>query len=390
MKSYKIKYKENEKIKYLNITCENIKEETLPSQILSIKEIKRLDFPKLSLKKSIKTKDLNLIFYELNIMLDSGLDLNTSLNILIKNKKDKELKVFLEQFKKSLINKEKLNLIFEQYDISPLIQSFWKLILKSGNINANIKALNTLLKQSNEFKNLFKKAIRYPIFLLVSFFLCLISIFSFVIPKFTSLFDQYKDTLPLATKLLLKVQFLFENYYMIFIFLFGFLGVCLYLLYKNNLLFRYKIDKFIFLYFTKNYELYKFFLIMEIMLKNKYEFYQSLEYSKIIITNKFLLEKVQLIEKSLKMGKQIAPSFSKIGIFDDMVLNLINTAQMSNSLELCIAELENIYKTRFNDKVNFMFSLIEPIFLLVIMSLIIWIFLAIFIPIWNMQEMMRT
>ncbi len=389
MKSYKIKYKENDEIKYLNISSNNLKKEELPSQILNIKEVKKFDFSKVFLKKKIKTKDLNLIFYELNMMLESGLELNTSLNILIKNKKDDNLKVFLEEFKESLINKDKLNTIFEEYEVNPLIKSFWTLILKSGDINSNIKALNTLLKQNDDLKDLFKKAIRYPMFLLISFFLSLVSIFSFVIPKFTSLFEQYKDNLPLATKFLLKVQFFFENYYFYFIICFFALLLFLYFIYKKNFYFRYKVDKFVFLYLSCDYELYKFFLMMEIMLKNKYEFYQSLQYSKIICENRFLLEKINLIEKSLKIGKEISFSFSKVGIFDDMVLNLINTAQMSNSLELCTSELKKIYKTRFDKKTNFIFSLIEPLFLVVIMGLIIWIFLAIFMPIWDMQGMMK-
>ncbi len=389
MKSYKIKYKEDDKIKYLTISSDNLQQEKLPSNILNIKELKSFDFDNIFSKKKIKTKDLNLIFYELNMMLNSGLDLNTSLNILIKNKKDNNLKIFLEEFKKSLINKDKLDLIFEEYEVASIIKSFWKLILKSGNINSNIIALNTLLKENDELKSVFKKAIRYPLFLMISFFLSMITIFSFVIPKFTSLFEQYKDNLPFATELLLKVQFFFENYFLYFLFVFFILCFFMYFLYTKNFGFRYKFDKCLFLYFTKNYELYKFFLIMDIMLKNKYEFYKSLEYSKIIIENKFLLEQINMIEKSLKMGKQISFSFSKLDVFDDMVLNLINTAEVSNSLEVCMGELKSIYKQRFKEKINFIVSLIEPVFLSTIMLLIVWIFLAIFIPIWNMQELMR-
>ena len=55
-----------------------------------------------------------------------------------------------------------------------------------------------------------------------------------------------------------------------------------------------------------------------------------------------------------------------------------------------INEIRKIYKNRFYDKMNLLTSLIQPIFLIVIMALILWIVLAIFMPIWNMGTMINT
>lgn len=83
-------------------------------------------------------------------------------------------------------------------------------------------------------------------------------------------------------------------------------------------------------------------------------------------------------------------SFSKTKLFDDIVLNLINTGEISNSLVITIDEIKKIYKNRFNDKINLLTSLIQPIFLIVIMGLILWIVLAIFMPIWDMGNMIKV
>ena len=55
----------------------------------------------------------------------------------------------------------------------------------------------------------------------------------------------------------------------------------------------------------------------------------------------------------------------KTQIFDDIVLNLINTGEVSNSLGITIDEIKKIYKNRFYDKINLLTSLIQPIFLIV-------------------------
>ena len=99
---------------------------------------------------------------------------------------------------------------------------------------------------------------------------------------------------------------------------------------------------------------------------------------------------MRLIDNLLQNGKSINHSFFKTQIFDDIVLNLINTGEVSNSLGITIDEIKKIYKNRFNDKMNLLVSLIQPIFLIIIMGLILWIVLAIFMPIWDMGNMIKV
>ena len=129
---------------------------------------------------------------------------------------------------------------------------------------------------------------------------------------------------------------------------------------------------------------------MDIMLKSNYELHKAFISSKILLKNKYLLDKMRLIDNLLQNGKSINYSFFKTQIFDDIVLNLINTGEVSNSLAITIDEIKKIYKNRFNDKMNLLVSLIQPIFLIIIMGLILWIVLAIFMPIWDMGNMIKV
>ena len=166
--------------------------------------------------------------------------------------------------------------------------------------------------------------------------------------------------------------------------------------YKSKNKFRYFIHKIlvtrIFLikdvYF--NMQMYKLFLLIDIMLESNYEFYKAFISSKILLENKYLLDKMLIIDNLLQNGKSINDSFLKTQIFDDIVLNLINTGEISNSLSITINEIKKIYKNRFYDKMNLLTSLIQPVFLIVMMTLILWIVLAIFMPIWNMGTMINV
>jgi general secretion pathway protein F len=397
MKKYKVKYQNNSGVQTLLIETSDISKENLPSNILNIKEIKsfnKVDF--FQRKKIIKEKVLLGIFYELNLMLKSNITLSDALDILIKNRKEKIVLEFLQTLKYSFSSSKKVSEELSIFKINYLVGSFLDISQNSGNIVANVKALSELLSESYEIKKNFIKSITYPIILLISFFLSLISIFYFVIPKFKVIFEQTNTELPLATKVLLNVQYLFENYLILILVFSLFLCSTLILFYKKDEKFKYFIHKVSIsnIYLIKdiylNMQLYKLFLFLDIMLKSKYEFHKSLISSKVLIKNKYLLDKISIIDNLLQNGKNISFSFSKTEIFDDITLNLINTGEVSNSLDVTICEIKKIYKNRFNDKINLLTSMIEPFFLVSIMSLILWIVLAVFMPIWDMGNIIKV
>lgn len=397
MKTYILTYQNSGEIKNLTIKTDDLSKENLPSNIINIKEsnLSSFDFRFIH-KYSLNKKEINLLFYELNLMLNANISINDALEITHKNRKNKNLQLFITQIKGSFSNVLSIEDVLKNFKVDFLIISFLKLSKESGNISANIQALNSLLIENEEIKKSVKKSISYPIILLVSFLFSLHSIFFFVIPKFKTIFDSFQGELPFATKLLLKTQYIFENYSLLLVSIFSLITLFLIFLYKTNPNISFIFDKilikniFLIRDVYLNMQLYKIFLILEIMLKSNYEFHKALILSEILLKNKYLLDRIRLIDKLLQNGKNIKNSFEESGIFDDIVLNLLNTGEISNSLVITVGEIKKIYKNRFDEKVALLTSLIQPIFLVVIMSLILWIVLAIFVPIWDMGNMIKV
>lgn len=396
MKKYKIKYQDEKRIKILILKTSDISKETLPINIISIKEVKvKNHFLFLDLDKKISDKEINLLFYELNIMLEANITFNDALDILIKNKKNKKIIVFLESIKYSLTNSSSIIQSIKKFNVNYLVGAFLEISQNTGNISLNIKTLYLLLEENTKIKEDFIKSIRYPLVLMISFFISLISIFYFVIPKFELIFAQTTNELPFATKVLLQTQFFFEN---IFIYILIFLVVffiSLFYFYKNSDKTKYFIDKFFVKHFFLikdiylNMQVYKVFLILDIMINSNHELHKAIIFSKVLLKNQYLLDKIALIDNLLQNGKSISYSFSQTQIFDDIVLNLIHTGEISNSLNITVKEIKKIYKIRFNEKIKLLTALVEPVFLLTIMGLVLWIVLAIFMPIWDMGNMIK-
>ena len=397
---YKIIYQDDETVKTKIIEAESLENIILPKNTIEVKKeffSIKIDFlSDFFAKKYIKEKELISLFYELSLMLDSKILLDEALDILIKNKKDKNVLDFLKTLKYSFSKSLDIEKSLENFKINPLIKSYFKITQESGNVASNIKSLSVMLSDNYEIKKNFIKAMTYPFILITSFFFSLIGIFKVVVPKFEFMFTNNKMELPLATKILFITKDLFENYLTILTISLLTLLFILIFIYKNSEKLRYKIDvilvKRLFLIsdLYKYKSFYTYFVVLDILLKSKYEFHESLVKAKILLNNNYLLDKISQIENLLKSGKSVSSAFESAKLFDDITISLLNTGEITNSLEVIINEIKNIYKKRFDEKLKLFTLLIEPIFLVIIMALIIWIILAVFVPLWSMGDMLKV
>ena len=395
MKKYNITYQKNGEIKnqiVTDIELELIKKEF---DILTIKAKKSIFEIKFKNRVRVPKKELLLIFFELNLMLESNINISDAIDILIKSKKNKKTQKFLQAMNYALSISMPISEVLDEFVIEDFVKDFLNISQNSSNLARNVDAIYHLLKEQDSIKKSFYKALGYPIFLFFTFLASLFIIFSFVIPSFKSIFQNQIENLPQSTKILLNMEIFFKEYSLIFIIIVSFLILFLIFLYKISKKFEYFLDytfiKYIpiFSIVLRNLQLYKLFLVVDIMQKSKYEFHKAFLNSKLLVKNKYLLDKIRIIDSLLENGKSICFAFKDVNIFDDIILNLLNTGEVTNSLEIVVPEIKNIYKHRFENSVNLMISIIQPLFLLIIASMILFIVLAIFTPIWEMGSLIK-
>lgn len=389
---YKVTYQENGEIKSKIIETHNIEEELMPPNLIEVRRL-GLDL-NISLFKKIKDKDLKNSLYELSMMLNSKILLDDALDILIKNEKKTIMQEFLKTLKISFSNSKDIDKSLAGFNVNPLVKSFFKITQDSGNATSNINSLSELIRDNYELKKEFIKTITYPFILCITFFLALIGILEFVVPNFQSLFEKTNIELPYATVLLLITKDIFDNYIFTIISTILILILVFIFLYGNTDFVKKKIDKilvkhlFVISDLYKLKKLYTYFVVVDILLQSKYDFFESLVKSKVLLKNQYLFDKITQIENLIKSGKSVRFAFESTKLFDDVTLNLISTGEFTNSLDDVVNEIKNIYKKRFDDKLKLFSLLVEPLFFIIIMALVVWIILAIFVPLWSMSEML--
>ena len=399
MKKFKITYQENSKIKTITLKANSIDEIDLPLNIINIKKSSAnplINFFNHPIEFN-KSKNTITLFNELNIMLKSRLPLAEAINILKKSTKNQQISNILNSIENALKNGKPIHKTLEIYKnyFGQLPISFFKLGEQNGNLNDSINSLSIVLNSIEENKKQIISSLSYPLTLFIMLGLSMVFIFTFVMPNFDYIFMMYKEDLPLATKLLLNTKEILIDY-------FGFMVAALLAIillfifkYKNSLNFRYKIDRILVsnipilstMLFLSSY--HRFFLSTKLLLESKYQFQTAFNNSKIIVNNSYLQKKLDIISSNINNGKSIANAFEESLIFDDFTIRLINTGEKSNSLEIVIGEIEKIYKQKLDRNIKLFSSMIEPVFLLFITVLIIWLVLAIFLPIWQIGSVIK-
>ena len=388
---YKITYQENNKLKYKIIKIddnEDIKKSTLlPSNIIKIKQLDKI-------KKDFKIfknnkKDIYSLFKQLNIMLNSSLTLNQSIELLLKANQDKILKDILLTIESAIKTAQPIDKALENYKkylgTTPIL--FLKLGIENGNIKESIDSLVSVLSEDLNSNEKFKDAIRYPIILLISLFISMAMIFIYVIPNFEFVFNMLGDDIPLATKSLLFIRDIIENYYyIVFLILFS-IPIVGYTIYKK---YRYFFDKAIILNIPvfsrvmQDYYFYRLFLSISIIVKSKYQFQVAILNSRNIVQNKYIQNAMNNILINIKNGTSIAKSFEDTKLFDALAIKLLYTAEHTNQYELILQDITVFYKQRFQDSLKNFSTFIEPIMILLISLIVLWLIMAIMLPVWNM------
>lgn len=396
MIEYKVYFQENGKLKIKNFRANNIK---------LLKE--NIDFPnnviKIKKKNSLKSINIDIVifkdykklllnsFKQINTMLQAKLTFNSAIKLFLENKQDPFIEKFFSDIDYIISNSYDFHRLLKNHEkhIDKSVILFLELGLQRGNIKQAVSSLVNILDQDIKTTKQIKDTLRYPFILIISVISSLIMIFNYVIPNFEFIFKSFSGELPVSTKLLISFQNLISDYwYIVLIVLFASFGIVA-VFYKRNKKLFHKIYLLKIPFFSKvvqSYLYYKMFLSLYIIVNSKYQFQIAIEHSKDMTQNIYLKGCISDMIIKIKKGKSIATAFEDTKLFDNITIQLLYTAQHSNRYDEVLSDLTIMYKQRFQESIKNFISIINPILILIISLIILWIILAVMTPTWSLSS----
>ena len=333
---------------------------------------------------------------QLYVMLDAGISIDVALSQAVEGIKDKKLKRILEDVYNKINSGYSLVEAFGSYEknFGVITIAMIKLGEESGDIAGAIRDLSNILTEIEENRKRFKKATRYPMFIIIAMIIAFTVVILFVIPPFKAIFAQLGSQLPLPTRFLLWIEWAIRKYALFIIFLsIVIFGVMNYF-YNKNEDFHIFIDKkmlkiYILGKVIKLAMIGRFVYILQSLIKSGIPIVTSVDISLSIVENAYLEKKLALIKDEIVKGGSIADGFKNTDLFEPMIIQMIRAGEDSGSLTKMFEKVSDYYLKEYRYIVDNIAVLIEPLLIAAIAGFVFTLALGIFLPMWNLTEAVK-
>ena len=337
--------------------------------------------------KKLSHLQIALFTRELATLLESGLTLDRSLQILQELSDTPTMTNLLDTLKQQVQAGKPFSAALEQQ--KGLFSKLYISMVKAGEVGGVLQnVLNRLadyLDRSMELRESIRSALIYPTILLVVAGLSVALLLMFVVPQFSQMFQDMGQALPLATQIVIAAGELFQGYW--WLMLSAVLLLTAYM--KAHLAVpanRYRWDRRILKLplvgeLVAKVEAARFARTLSTLLENGLTLLTALKLVKDVISNRVIAEHVEYAVESLQQGKGLSQPLMEKEALPRLALQMIKVGEESGNLEGMLARVADVYDREVEASIKQMLTLLEPVLIvglgLIVAGIIVSILVAI-------------
>ncbi len=259
-----------------------------------------------------------------------------------------------------------------------------------GALDDVLLRLADLIEYDRETRSRIKSAMRYPIIVVVSLIVAVIALMMLVVPKFIDMFTQMNIELPLPTRILIAIYEAMSNYWYIGIALIALMIIAFKLWVKtaNGRLIwdNVKLKLPIFGPLLMKSYMSRFTRMFETLNRSGLPILQTLEIVSRTVGNAAIGREIEKATIGIRRGDGIAMPLKQSKLFPPMVVRMIAIGEQSGSLDEMLHNISEHYEMEVEYAVKGLTSMIEPILTVGLGVIVLFLALAIFLPMWDMTK----
>lgn len=345
-----------------------------------------------SFRHKVKLKDIAVFCRQFYVMLDSGLSVGKTLNILMEQDENQKMKEALIGVNADVKRGETLaNSMRKRKDVFPrLLTSMVDAGEKSGNLDMILKRMADYYEKENKIRGKIKSAMIYPIVLGIVAIIAITFILTFVMPTFIQMFEENNVELPAITKVVLATSKMIGKYGII-IFIILVVGIYFLGKYFRSEEGQYKLSHInlkvpIIKKLTQKIIVSRFTRTLGIVSSSGMSLVTSLEVVASVVGNKIAEKELLGVKDKVIRGESLGESIMKIKIFPPMLGSMVKVGEESGSLDSILDKTADFYDDELEREIQTATALIEPL-MIVVMGIIIGILLiSILTPMFKMYN----
>jgi type IV pilus assembly protein PilC len=342
-------------------------------------------------KKKVTPADVVIFSKQFATMVKAGLPILNVLVMLRDQVENPSLKEIIEDIRKSLEGGVTLSKCFNKYP--KVFDNIYVNLIKageaSGKLDVFLLKLVSSLEKTEKVKKKIKGALMYPMVMFSTAMIVMVFMLIKVVPVFAKMYDGMGIPLPTPTRVIMNASD----------FMRGSGGLTLFIVLT--------ISYFVFKYLTTKNEKIRFWwhgrvlklpIFGEMILKSMLarislimgnlsaagvNLLESIEIAKSVSNNVVITNALENVKKGVFSGDTLTKLFLKEPLFPPTFSQLISVGEQTGSLDEMFTSVSNYYEEEFDTAVDNMSTLIEPIMIVFMGTMIGGLMIAMYSPIFN-------
>ncbi|MBK8814486.1 MAG: type II secretion system F family protein [Methylococcaceae bacterium] len=341
--------------------------------------------------KPITSQDIAVFSRQLATMLKAGVPLVQSFDIVGKGHENPSMQELLLSIKTDIEAGDRLA---EALNRRPMYfdELFCNLVEageQAGVLETLLDKIATYKEKSESMKKKIKKALTYPIAVVVVAFIVTAILLIFVVPVFADLFKSFGADLPAFTKMVVAMSEWMQAYWYYVVggvvgsvYVFGYFK-------KRSRPFNHFLDRVLLkvpivgLIMNKS-AIARFARTLSTMSAAGVPLVEALESVAGACGNIIYSEAVMKMREEIATGQRLQFAMSQSDLFPNMVQQMVAIGEESGSIDSMLAKVADFYEEEVDNLVDNLSSLMEPVIMVVLGTLVGGLVVAMYLPIFKM------
>jgi general secretion pathway protein F len=343
----------------------------------------------------VSVAELALLTRQLATMLQAGIPLDEGLQSIAEQAEKQREKSMLLAVRAKVLEGHSLAVGLAEFPqvFNNLYRATVAAGEKTGHLDKVLERLAEFTERRHEVRQKITQALIYPSVIICAAIGIVSFLLAFVVPKMITVFQQSGQVLPVATQILLAMSQFLQSFglYLVLIII---IGVVFFVRALRRPIFKARVDRWLLKLplFGKAIRLVntaRFAHTFAILTAAGVSVLEAMRIGSDIVTNTPIKESLVIATRQVREGVAIHRALKQTGYFPPMSIYLIASGENTGQLEPMLQRTANTQERQVEQMINVILTLFEPLMILVMGSIVLFIVLAILLPIFNMDQLVH-
>lgn len=365
----------------------------LRKQGITVKTIKKKAKPIFQTKKAIKAMDIAIFVRQLATMMKAGVPLTQSFEIVADSLENPSMKELVLELKTDIESGNNFEGALRKHPryFDDLFCSLVGAGEQSGALETMLERVAIYKEKSEMLKAKIKKAMKYPIAVIVVAIIVTIILLLKVVPVFAELFSSFGKELPAFTQMVVNMSEWMKSYWWILLLSIGGIIVIFSESKKRSKGFRDFLDRLalrapIFGNIVYQAVIARFSRTLATTFAAGVPLIDALDSTAGATNNVVYYNATQKIKNDVATGQQLQFAMRSTNLFPSMAIQMVGIGEEAGSLEEMLDKVATYYENEVDNAVDGLTSLMEPLIMAVLGVLVGGLVVAMYLPIFKMGE----